>query len=77
MNVDTLLGECASSAQVDCTSPVIASFIVLALDRVIDPSGTIKGSLLIGHAYDSSFSLSSKGFDLESSHTSNGMVYLL
>ena len=50
LNVDALLGECASSTQVECTSPVIASLIFLALDRVIGPSETIKGSLSIGTA---------------------------
>ena len=37
LNVDALLGEYASLAQVDCTSPTIASLIFLALDRVIGP----------------------------------------
>jgi hypothetical protein len=33
---------------VDCTNPCIASLIFLALDLVIGPSGTCKGSLRLG-----------------------------
>uniref|UniRef100_A0A2N9GSJ0 CCHC-type domain-containing protein n=1 Tax=Fagus sylvatica TaxID=28930 RepID=A0A2N9GSJ0_FAGSY len=37
-----------SSSQVDCTNPCITSLIFLALDLVIGPSGTCKGSLRLG-----------------------------
>jgi len=45
LNAGVLLNKFANSAQVDCTNPCIASFIFFALDLVIDPSGTCKGSL--------------------------------
>jgi hypothetical protein len=48
LNVGVLLDKFANSAQVDCTNPCIASFIFLALDLVIGPSGTCKGSLRLG-----------------------------
>jgi hypothetical protein len=44
LNVGLLL----ASSQVDCTNPCIASLIFFALDLVIGPSGTCKGSLRLG-----------------------------
>ena len=44
LNVGLLL----ASSQVDCTNPCIASLIFSALDLVIGPSGTCKGSLRLG-----------------------------
>jgi hypothetical protein len=44
LNVRLLL----ASSQVDCTNPCIASLIFLALDLVIGPSRTCKGSLRLG-----------------------------
>uniref|UniRef100_A0A2N9GL02 Reverse transcriptase n=1 Tax=Fagus sylvatica TaxID=28930 RepID=A0A2N9GL02_FAGSY len=61
-----------ASSQVECTNPCIASLIFLAFDLVIGLSGTCKGSLRLGPPWFPSFPLSSKGFDLESSPTSNG-----
>jgi len=48
LNVGVLLDKFANSAQVDCTNHCIASLIFLALDLVIDPSGTCKESLRFG-----------------------------
>ena len=41
-------------SQVDCTNPCIASLIFLALDLVIGPSGTCKGSLRLGSLWSPS-----------------------
>ena len=43
-----IVGLFLASSQVDCTNPCIASLIFLALDLVIDPSETCKGSLRLG-----------------------------
>ena len=67
-----IVGLLLASSQVDCSSPCIASLIFLALDLVIGPFGTCKGSLRLGPPWFPSFPLSLKGFDLESSPTSNG-----
>ena len=44
LSVELLL----ASSQVDCTNPCITSLIFLALNLVIGPSGTCKGSLRLG-----------------------------
>ena len=67
-----IVGLLLASSQVDCTNPCIASLIFLALDPVIGPSGTCKGSLRLDPPRLPSFPLSSKGFDHESSPASNG-----
>ena len=43
-----IVGLLLASSQVDCTNPCIASLIFLALDLVIGPSWTCKGSLRLG-----------------------------
>jgi hypothetical protein len=45
LNVGVLLDKFTNSTQVDWTNPCIASLIFFALDLVIGPSGTCKGSL--------------------------------
>ena len=43
-----IVGLLLASSQVDCPNPCIAFLIFLALDLVIGPSGTYKGSLRLG-----------------------------
>jgi hypothetical protein len=43
-----IVGLLFASSQVNCTNPCSASLIFLALDLVIGPSGTCKGSLRLG-----------------------------
>jgi len=59
LNIGVLLNKFVNSAQVDCTNPFIASLIFLALDLVIGPFGTCKGSLLKIHEPYNSSSISS------------------
>jgi hypothetical protein len=47
LNVGVLLNKFANSAQVDCTNFFIASLMFFALDLVIGPSGTCKGSTMV------------------------------
>jgi hypothetical protein len=54
LNVGVLLDKFENSAQVDCINPCIASLIFLALDLVIGPFGTCKGSLRFGPPFPSS-----------------------
>ena len=43
-----IVGLLLASSQVDCTNHCIASLIFLALDLIIGPFGTCKGSLRLG-----------------------------
>jgi zinc finger SWIM domain-containing protein 3 len=52
-----IVGLLLASSQVDCTNPCIASLILLALDLVIGPSETCKGSLRLGPLWFPSDSL--------------------
>jgi len=58
-NVGVLLDKFANSTKVDYTNACIASLIFLALDLVIGPFGTCKGSLLKIHEPYNSSSISS------------------
>jgi hypothetical protein len=55
LNVRVLLDKFANLVQVDCINPCIASLIFLALDLVIGPFGTCKGSLRFGPPFPSLF----------------------
>jgi hypothetical protein len=58
LDARVLLDKFANSAQVDCTNPCIASLIFFALDLVIGPSETCKGSLRFGLPWGPSRSFS-------------------
>ena len=48
VHITLIVGLLLASSQVDCTNPCIASLIFLALDLVIGPFATCKGSLRLG-----------------------------
>jgi hypothetical protein len=65
-----IVGLLLASSQVDCTNPCIASLIFLALDLVIGPSGTCKGSLRLGPLWFPSKSQSAKLIGMEKENKS-------